>query len=155
MGSSNFFSKFASIDPLAQVLHLPGAHKYAQQQARDEAGKAGASGGAYTGVDPTLAGANAGYVPGGPGATEGWSQYQPRGTGGLFGLLQKGSNLAGNSMPHIDANGIPTAPGNISTSNQYVQPTGIRNPNPSIGPNPWVTAARGATTQQNPQWGTT
>lgn len=150
MGSSNFFSKFASIDPLAQVLHLPGAHKYAQQQAQDRAGQTDTNGGAYTGVDATLAGANAGYLPGGPGATPGFAPTQPSGGGGLFGLMQKGSNLAGNSMPHIDANGIPTAPGNLSTNNQYVQPTGIRNPNPTI--NPWVAAARGA--QQTPQWGT-
>jgi hypothetical protein len=153
MGSENFFAKFASIDPLAQALHLPGAHKYAQQQARDRAGQTDTNGGAYTGVDATLAGANAGYRPGGPGATPGFVPTQPSGGGGLFGALQKGSNMMGNSMPHIDANGIPTAPGNLSTTNQYVQPTRIRNPNPSVGVNPWVTAARGATTQQNPQWG--
>ena len=158
MGNSNFFAKLASIDPIAQMAHLPGAHKYVQQQARDEAGKAGASGGAYTGVDPTLAGANAGYVPRGPGATQGWSQYQPRGSGGLFGQLQKGANFFGNTAPSVDNSGKPI-PGNLSSGdNQYVQPNVVRNPvampNPYGVQNPWVTAARGATTQQNPQWGT-
>lgn len=143
MGSSNFFAKFASIDPLAQMLNLPGAHKYAQAQAQSEAGKAGASGGPYTGVDPTLAGANAGYTPGGPGATTGWSQYAPRAPGGLFGLMQKGSNLAGNLTPLTAPLGKPLPLPNPSTTNQYVQP--------NTTANPWVLAVRG---QQNPQWGT-
>lgn len=143
MGNSNFFSKFASIDPLAQALHLPGAHKYAQQQAQDRAGQTDTNGGAYTGIDASLAGANAGYAPGGPGSTPGFTPIQPSSGGGLFGALQKGSNLAGNSMPHIDANGIPTAPGNLSTNNQYVQPN-----TPQQSQNPWVAATqRGATTQ--------
>lgn len=144
MGSSNFFSKIASIDPLAQALDLPGAHKYAQQQAQDEAGKAGASGGPYQGVQATLAGANAGYAPGGPGATVGWHQYVPHAQGGVFGALQGGANLVGNSMPYRGGNGaVPTAPGNLSTSNPYVQQ------NQTV--NPYVTAARGAAAQN--QWG--
>src|ERR1700675_4026346 len=133
MGSSNFFSKFASIDPIAQALNLPGAHKYAQQQARDEAGKAGASGGPYTGVDPTLAAANAGYTPGGPGATVGWSQYQPHAQGGLFGTLQKGANVSGNLTPQVWGTG---------TRKPFTQ----ANPGATTN-NPWVTAAQGVPKQ--------
>ena len=150
MGNSNFFSKLASIDPLAQALDLPGAHKYAQAQAQSAAGQTDTNGGAYTGVAPTLAGANAGYAPGGPGATPGFSPTQPSGGGGLFGILQKGANLVGNSMPYRGGSGIvPTGPGSLSTGNQYVQGNSAGG-----APNPWVTAARGAVqAQQNPQWG--
>lgn len=143
MGNSNFFAKLASIDPLAQALNMPGAHKYAQAQAQTAAGQTDTNGGAYTGVAPTLAGANAGYAPGGPGSTPGFMPTRPQGSGGLFGALQKGSNAIGNITP---SGIIPTAP-KLSTSNQYVQPNTTQNPNP------WVTAARGATGQQNPQWG--
>lgn len=140
MGSSNFFSKFASIDPLAQALNLPGAHKYAQQQAKDEAGKAGASGGAYTGVAPTLAGANAEYAPGGPGATVGWSQYQPHAQGGLFGTLQHGANVSGNVTPQ------PWSTGDLKPFTQA---------NPTAGTtNPYVTASQGVPrNNQIQQWG--
>ncbi len=151
MGNSNFFAKLASIDPLAQALHLPGAHKYAQAQAQRAAGQTDTNGGAYTGIDATLAGANAGYAPGGPGSTPGFVPTQPDRVGGLFGALQKGANLSGNLSAGVADNGMPTAPTGFSTSNPYVQQTGVRNPNPQL--NPWVTAARGATTQPNPQWG--
>jgi len=138
MGNSNFFAKLASIDPLAQALNLPGAHKYAQAQAQTAAGQTDTNGGAYTGVDATLAGANAGYKPGGPGSTPGFTPTQPTGVGGLFGALQKGSNLIGNMAP---SGIVPTAP-KLTTNNQYVQPNSTQNP--------WVMAARGA---QNPQGG--
>jgi hypothetical protein len=144
MGNSNFFAKLASIDPLAQALNLPGAHKYAQAQAQTAAGQTDTNGGAYTGVNATLAGANAGYQPGGPGSTPGFIPTRPTPVGGLFGALQKGSNLIGNATP---SGIIPTAP-KLTTANQYVQPNTTQNPNP------WVSAARGATAQQNPQWGT-
>ncbi len=148
LGANNsFFAKLASIDPLAQALHLPGAHKYAQAQAQRAAGQTDTNGGAYTGIDATLAGANAGYAPGGPGSTPGFAPTQPDRVGGLFGALQKGSNLMGNSMPMVNANGMPTGPGTVSTTNQYVQPNTVRN----ATSNPWVTAARGATTQPVPQ----
>lgn len=139
MGASNFFSKFASIDPLAQALNLPGAHKYAQQQAKDEAGKAGASGGAYTGVDATLAGSNAGYAPGGPGATVGWHQYAPHAQGGLFGAAQGVANLSGNATPQ------PWSSGQLKPFTQA---------NPTAGTtNPYVTASQGVPrNNQIAQW---
>lgn len=147
MGSNNFFSKLASMDPLAQALNLPGAHKYAQQQARDEAGKAGASGGAYTGVDATLAGANAGYAPGGPGATVGWHQYQAHDPSNFF---QKAANVSGNATPQPWASGTlkpftqanPTA----GTTNSFAQ-----QPQATPTINPYVAAARSAA--QPNTWG--
>jgi hypothetical protein len=131
VGSSNFFSKVASMDPLAQALDLPGAHKYAQQQAQDEAGKAGASGGPYTGVAPTLAAANAGYAPGGPGATQGWAQYVAHNPSNFF---QRAANLSGNLTPQpvVNGSGVPTgarlATPTAGVSNSYVQPSQTRNP---------------------------
>jgi len=70
MGTGTFFSKMASYDPLAQALDLPGAHKWQQQQA--ENANSTNQAGPYAGVTPTLAAANAGYAPGGPGAQAGW-----------------------------------------------------------------------------------
>lgn len=146
MGSDNFFSKIASIDPLAQALDLPGAHKYAQSQAQDAAGQTDTNGGAYTGIAPTLAGANAGYQPGGPGALAGFAPTQPTAGNSLFGSLQRGANLVGNSMPYRGGSGIvPTSPGTVSTANPYVQG--------STTVNPYVTAARGAVPQNQTAWG--
>jgi hypothetical protein len=71
MGSNNFFSKLASNDPLAQALDLPGAHKYAQYEA---SANQPAATGPYAGVAPSLAGANAGYVAGGPGSNPNFVQ---------------------------------------------------------------------------------
>jgi hypothetical protein len=171
MGNSNFFSKFASIDPLAQALNLPGAHKYAQQQAQDRAGQTDTNGGAYTGIDATLAGANAGYAPGGPGSTPGFTPTTPSGGGGLFGALQKGANLSGNLTPQGTGTSVsPATPGN-GTNNSYVQSTNApQNPiatapagyGNAYAQNPWMLAAKGAGqqpqqwwgTQQNPQTGT-
>jgi hypothetical protein len=150
MGSDNFFSKVASIDPLAQALDLPGAHKYAQSQAQDAAGQTDTNGGAYTGVNATLAGANAGYAPGGPGATPGFAPTQPTAGNSLFGKLQGAANLVGNSMPYRAGNGImPTAPNNpLSTANPYVQTT---NPGQSsfTAPNPYAAAAGNAVRQSS------
>src|SRR5579859_5779110 len=70
MGTGTFFSKLASYDPLAHALHLPGASKYEQLQASQANGNS--STGPYQGVTPTLAGANAGYAAGGPGANQGY-----------------------------------------------------------------------------------
>lgn len=145
MGSTNFFSKLASIDPLAQALNLPGAHKYAQAQAQDAAGQTDTNGGAYTGVNATLAGANAGYAPGGPGATPGFAPTRPTPGNALFGKLQGAANLSGNLTPQPWATGTlkpftqanPTA----GTQNTFVQP--------SQTVNPYVTAARNAASQQN------
>lgn len=71
MGSGTFFSKMASYDPLAQALHLPGSNKWSQQQASQAATQSPNAVGPYTGITPTLAGANAGYAANGPGATTG------------------------------------------------------------------------------------
>lgn len=130
---SGFFGKIASMDPLAQALNLPGAHKYEQSQAQAEAGKAGASGGPYTGVQATLAGANAGYRPGGPGATQGWSQYQAHDPSNFF---QKAANVSGNLTPQVWGSGTlkpftqanPTA----GASNPWVQQNNTQNPNPNV-----------------------
>jgi hypothetical protein len=141
MGSDNFFSKIASIDPLAQALNLPGAHKYAQSQAQARAGQTDANGGAYTGVAPTLAGANAGYAPGGPGATVGFAPTQPSAGAfgsGILGGLTKAANLSGNLTPQGTGTSVKPAVG-FSTVNPYVQQ------NTTI--NPYVTAARGAAQQ--------
>jgi len=147
MGSDNFFSKFASIDPLAQALNLPGAHKFAQSQAQSAAGQTDTNGGAYTGIDPTLAGANAGYKPGGPGATVGFAPTQP--TPGAFqqgigGLLTKNANLSGNATPQPWATGTlkPFTPANTGagTSNAFVQPNAPQQ-------NPYALAAGNAARQ--------
>jgi hypothetical protein len=152
MGSDNFFSKLASIDPLAQALNLPGAHKYAQSQAKDRAGQTDTNGGAYTGVDATLAGANAGYQPGGPGATPGFTPTTPTAGGGLFGTLQKAANLTGNLnaqptnlLPGSGRGGGITPNFGAGTQNTYVQQSNTVNP--------YVTAARGAAAQNQNQWG--
>lgn len=146
MGSDNFFSKIASIDPLAQALNLPGAHKYAQAQAQDAAGQTDTNGGPYTGIAPTLAGANAGYAAGGPGATVGFRPTQPTEGGGVLGLFQRNANLSGNLTPQPWSSGgfRPLTPANPGAgfTNTNVQP--------SQTGNPYVTAARGAS--QN-AWG--
>lgn len=98
MGSSNFFSKFASIDPLAQALHLPGSDKYAQQEAED-ANSTGAVG-PYAGVTPTLAGANSGYAPGGPGANSNYVPFSAQRPGGIFGTLQRLASASGSTTPN-------------------------------------------------------
>jgi hypothetical protein len=148
MGSDNFFSKIASIDPLAQALDLPGAHKYAQSQAQDAAGQTDTNGGAYTGVNATLAGANAGYAPGGPGSTPGFAPTQPTAGNALFGRLQGAANLVGNSMPYRAGNGaLPTGPNNpFSTANPYVQQSTVQNPFA-------IAAGNAASTAQNNRGG--
>jgi hypothetical protein len=138
VGSTNFFSKLASVDPLAQALNLPGAHKYAQAQAQDVQTNAGP----FAGKTPTLADANAGYAPGSAGAQVGWTPNQASAPGNsLFGFAQKASNLSGNLTPQpiVGNSGIPTGasparPGNM-TQNPYVQGSATRNP--------YVTAAQG------------
>jgi hypothetical protein len=74
MGSNNFFSKLASYDPLAHALHLPGANNYENQQTRNAINTSTENPGPYTGVAPTLAASQAGYVPGGPGANQ-WKPF--------------------------------------------------------------------------------
>jgi|SRR5579859_1158146 len=142
MSGNNFFSKIASIDPIAQALNLPGAHSYAQAQANAHLP---GSNGPYTGVAPTLAGANAGYAPGGPGANP-WQQPVPWHQGGLFGALQGGATQFGNVL---DVGGnTPLGP----TTNPQFKAPNLSNASPSqtgpvgqVGPDPYVTAARTAT----------
>lgn len=152
MGSNNLFARAASIDPIAQALDLPGAHKYAQSQAQDVQTNAGP----YAGQTPTLGAALAGYVPGDTahGATAGWTPNQNTGGPGFMGSLQRGANFFGNQAPAYGPGGL-AAP-STSTGNNFVQNSQTANPNPAMangGINPYVTAARGAA-QQNPQYGT-
>ena len=158
MGSTNFFSKLASIDPLAQKLDLPGAHKYAQAQAQDAAGQTDTNGGAYTGIGATLAGANAGYAPGGPGAPAGWAPTQPGplNSSGIYNFLQKTANLAGNvslqpsnALPGSGRSGSGLPNWQAGTSNTYVQPT--QTLNPTATQNPTNAYARAAQPQNS--WG--
>lgn len=118
MGSDNFFAKIASIDPIAQALRLPGYQTHARAQA--EAHLPG-SNGPYTGVTPTLAGANAGYLPGGPGANP-WTQPQPWHQGGLFGLAQGlAGDVAGTSFgaqPQFSTQS-PSSTGPVGQVNPY------------------------------------
>jgi hypothetical protein len=140
MGSDNFFSKVASIDPLAQALHLPGSQKYAQAVAQRNAGATDVNGGAYTGIAPTLAAANAGYTPGGPGAPVGWQQAN---LGSTPGWMNSFRNINSGIIPSPIANGL----GSIGST--PVSPGAQQNAgNPSTA---YVNAARGA--QQENQRG--
>lgn len=67
MGADTFFSQWASKDKLANAIGLPGAGKYQSYQFPQSRYDTGP----YTGVTPTLAGANAGYQAGGPGSIPG------------------------------------------------------------------------------------
>lgn len=139
MGAGTFFSKVASVDPLAQAVHAPGANKYAQEQAQ-EANSTGAVG-PYAGVTPTLAGANAGYAPGGPGSNSGYQPFTVHAPGGFFGTMQRAATLSGNVTPTVTSAG--TAPTNPSLSTTQ----------PGMA-NDYVAAAAGAPNRQagmNPQ----
>ena len=113
MGTGTFFSKMASYDPLANALHLPGANKYAAQQASQDAGRSAY--GPYTGVTPTLAGANAGYAPGGPGANAGYTPWTPTGLSGLQKFAATSGQVTPNPYGWQSAGGQagtnPTKPG--------------------------------------------
>lgn len=111
MGSGTFFSKLASVDPLAQALHLPGSDKYRQQEANDANSKGAV--GPYAGVTPTLAGANSGYAPGGPGANPNYVPFHAQAPGGLFGFAQRFSSAVGGTTPSPDA----ALAGKIATPN--------------------------------------
>jgi hypothetical protein len=115
MGTGTFFSKVASMDPLANALHLPGADKYRQQQASANAGSSAINAGPYQGVAPTLAGANAGYAAGGPGAQAGWRPFTPSAPGGFFNRFaswsaQNTPNPYPNQSAGGDAGTNPTKP---------------------------------------------
>lgn len=140
MSSDNFFAKIASVDPIAQALHLPGYNTDVKAQANAHLP---ASSGPYSGATPTLAGANAGYAPGGPGANAMWRQPQPWHQGGLFGALQGGASQFGNVM---DVGGnTPLGP----TSNPKLSLPNFSNASPAqTGPvgnvNPYAGAAQRA-----------
>lgn len=144
MGSSSFFSKFASIDPLAQALHLPGSDKYRQQQANDANSKGAV--GPYAGVTPTLAGANSGYAPGGPGSDPNWKPFTPQAPGGLFGFAQRFSSAVGDTTPNPDnaAAGkisTPGTPGQLAST--YRTGTPVNQPN-TYAQSPYVAASQQA-----------
>ena len=145
MGSDNFFSKLASVDPLAQMLHLPGSGKYAQSQL-ERANEAPDSG-PYNGVAPTLAGANAGYAPGGPGANPNYKPWQIQRPGGIFGTAQRLAGTAGEITPNpTGGTFIPGTPQQQLTTvrtGQIPGQGGYTSPAP-IAPNPYVAAIAGA-----------
>jgi hypothetical protein len=122
-----FFEKVASVDPVAQALHLPGSTSYENSQMQQQQQAAEANGlGPYARVAPSLAGANAGYVQGGPGATPGWQPYQYQSQGGLLGKLQGIANTGqivpnGTSSNTFGANAAPTAGAMNAQNGQYVQ----------------------------------
>lgn len=123
MGSDNFFAKIASIDPIAHVLHLPGANTAANAEA-EAANNTGAVG-PYAGDTATLAGANAGYAPGGPGSNSNYVPFTASQPGGIFGSLQRYATDAGNVTPTLTSG--PKAPNGV----------------PGGGPNPYAVAPAG------------
>ena len=126
MGSSNFFSKFASIDPIAQSLHLPGSQKYREQEMQD-ANSTG-SVGPYAGVTPTLAGANGGYAPGGPGANASYTPFHAQMPGGLFGDAQRlASATAAASVNPAGGKYIPGTPQEAVATYRTGVPQGEQN----------------------------
>lgn len=144
MGNSNFFAKFASIDPLAQALHLPGSDKYRQQQAQD-ANSTGAVG-PYAGVTPTLAGANGGYAPGGVGANANYVPFQAKSPGGLFGFAQRFSSAVGGTTPNPDDVAVgkvatPDTPGQLASTYRTGTPVNQQN---TYVQSPYVAASQQA-----------
>ena len=125
MGS--FFEKVASVDPVAQALHLPGSTSYENSQMQQQQQAAQANGlGPYARVAPTLAAANAGYVQGGPGATPGWQPYQYKNQGGFLGTLQGIANTGqivpnGTSPGTFGASTPPSAAQMNAQNSQYTQ----------------------------------
>jgi hypothetical protein len=145
MGSDNFFSKVASIDPIAQMLHLPGSNKYAQSEA--QAANSAPDSGPYNGVAPTLAAANAGYTPGGPGANASYVPFAAARPGGLFGGLQRIAAASGDTLPNVAAGQVLPPVSGVPTTLRTGQPAGVANPYgapPPIAPNPYVAAAANA-----------
>lgn len=146
MGTGTFFSKIASVDPLAQALHLPGASKYAQLEQSKNAGGSAANGGPYTGVAPTLAAASEGYVPGGTGANKQWSNWAPTAPGGLFGGAQRFSAAVGQTTPD------PSTGRYVGANPGQLVSTASGGPSTAQGMG-YVQAARNAMTQQNNPYG--
>jgi hypothetical protein len=159
MGSSNIFAKAASIDPLAQALHLPGANKYAQQQAQN-ANSTGAVG-PYAGVTPTLAGANAGYAPGGPGANSNYVPFQAKAPGGLFGAAQRISSAVGSTTPNPAGGqwtlngGLTPVPSSTMGAGGVYTTAPAGSPGAQAGMNPYAAATQrqGQPINSNNLWG--
>lgn len=142
MGTGTFFSKIASVDPLAQALHLPGATKYAQLEQSQNAGTSAANGGPYAGVAPTLAGAASGYQAGGAGANPDWKAWTPSAPGGLFGGAQRISAAVGQTTPD------PSTGRYIGANIGQVKSTATGGPSTAQGMG-YVQAAQNALSQQN------
>lgn len=126
MGADTFFSKIASMDPLAHTLDLPGANKYTASQASHDAQNAKGSG-PYAGVQASLTAANQGYAPGGTGAITGWHQPVLPTHGGFQGFMQNVAANAPVTSPNpgrssISGPGLP-APANVPAAPQG-QPLG-------------------------------
>jgi hypothetical protein len=116
MGSTSFFSKLASYDPLAQALDLPGAHKY-----QDSLGiRVGPDQGPYTGVQATLAGANSGYAANGPGANGNPAAPAVNGAAGwghpAVGVAPAVGVIGGGQQPMTPVGGVPNYRGNSTVT---------------------------------------
>jgi hypothetical protein len=123
MGAGTFFSKVAG-NPLFQTLGLPGSHKYA-----DTLGvQVGPNQGPYTGVAPTLAGANEGYRAGGPGATVGAADA-PNVGDNAAGL----GHRANTGFWGFGSTGLSNF-FNSTSPDPRVQAGDMRNPNAGTGP---------------------
>ena len=149
--NSNFFAKVADVDPVAQALHLPGSG--AAQKGRLDRANAANSTGPYTGVAPTLAGANAGYVPGGPGANTDWKPFNLGNVGG--GFFSRAAATSGAVTPGVNPTQFagPTYGSSQPSSPQSTGPsyTGFGG-GPAV--NPYVAASQ--QTMKNPQpWSST
>lgn len=142
MGTGTFFSKIASVDPLAQALHLPGSTKYAQLEQSQNAGSSAANGGPYTGVTPTLAAAAQGYQAGGVGSNGDWRAWTPTAPGGLFGTAQRISSAVGQTTPD------PSTGRYIGANIGQVGSTATGGASTAQGMG-YVQAARNALAQQN------
>jgi hypothetical protein len=135
MGGHNFFSKVASIDPIAQAVHAPGYNDEANYQLKQHMP---GSNGPYSGVTASLAGANAGYAAGGPGANADWKAPVPWHQGGIMGALQ---GAASGADPQRAIQAGPGAYGlpNTGTSTGPVGQSGYNDTSAS-----YVNAARNA-----------
>jgi hypothetical protein len=144
VGTGTFFSKIASVDPLAQALHLPGATKYAQLEQSQNAGGSAANGGPNTGVAPSLAGASSGYTTASPGANTQWTPWTPTRPGGLFGGAQRFSAAVGQTTPD------PSTGRYIGANIGQVGSTATGGPSTAQGMG-YVQATRNAMAQQQQQ----
>ena len=153
MGS--FFQRVASVDPIAQALHLPGSGAYAKAQL-DKANQTQGTG-PYTGVAPTLAASQQGYVPGGTGANAGWKPFELPSQGG--GFLQQAASMSGSVTPGMTSLTNMSGPSTGNWSNASLGKPSATGVTGASGPfsttptspqtswsnvNPYVTAAQNA-----------